>query len=163
MNVQITSKSATYSKQRGIALVELAIAIPAMLLVMLLTVEVTRVMYQYNTLTKVVRDGSRAIASNLLGGSALTGLSNDELQTAKQLMISGKPQGGAALLTGLSAEDISVEISTLGTGGTQRYYVQVSANYDYVPLFASIGGNGFSPQSSQLDFTLTALSSMRTQ
>lgn len=156
-------QSATAGNQSGIALVELAIAIPAMLLIMLLTVEATRIMYQYNTLTKVVRDGSRAIASHLLRGSALTGLSNDELQTAKQLIVSGKPQGGTALLTGLSADDISVEINTLGVGGTQRYYVQVSAEYDYVPLFASIGGNGFSPQSTQLDFTLTALSSMRTK
>ncbi len=163
MNIPMKRQSAKAGNQRGIAMVELAIAIPAMLMIMLLTVEVTRVMYQYNTLTKVVRDGSRAIAANLLRGSALTGLSNDDLQTAKQLIVSGKPQGGTALLTGLSTDDVSVDISTLGSGGTQRYYVQVSASYDYVPLFASIGGNGFSPQSAYLDFTLTALSSMRAQ
>lgn len=149
------------NNQSGIALVELAIAIPAMMVFMLLTAEATRVMYQYNTLTKLVRDGSRSISSHLLAGSSQSGLTSEELQTTKQLIVSGKPQGGDALLAGLSEDDISITMNSIGSGGTQRYYVEVSAEYQYVPLFASIGGNGFLPQSTQFDFTLTALSSMR--
>lgn len=150
-------------KQSGIALVELAIAIPAMLAIMLLTAELTRVMYQYNTLTKLVRDGSRSISAHLLKGNSLSGLSTDDLQIAKHLIVSGKPQGGEALLAGLSEDDISITMNAQGTGGTQRYYVQVSADYNYIPIFASVGGNGFLPESFQMDFTLTALSSMRAQ
>lgn len=163
MNNLMGKLPTTASKQGGIALVELAIAIPAMLVMMLVTTELTRVMYQYNTLTKLVRDGSRSISSHLLKGSALSGLSTGELQTAKQLVISGKPQGGTALLTGLTEDDITITMNKLGTGGTQRYYVQVSAEYDYIPIFASVGGNGFLPESAQFEFTLTALSSMRAE
>ncbi len=162
MNTLPTGRVNTVRNQRGIAMVELAIAIPAMLVMMLLTAEVTRIMYQYNTLNKLVRDGSRSVASHILKGSALTGLTSDEMQVAKQLVATGKPQGGAGLLEGLSEDDISITLSSVGTGGTQRYYVQVSADYAYVPIFASIGGNGFLPQSKRFDFTLTALSSMRT-
>ncbi len=163
MNNLMKKCPVTRPKQQGIALVELAIAIPAMLVVMLITAEITRVMYQYNTLTKLVRDGSRAISSHLLKGTSLSGLTSSDLQIAKHLVISGKPQGGAALLTGLSEDNVTITMNSLGAGGTQRYYVQVSAEYDYVPIFASIGGSGFLPESLQPDFTLSALSSMRAQ
>ena len=45
MNNLMKNCPVTKPKQQGIALVELAIAIPAMLVVMLITAEITRVMY----------------------------------------------------------------------------------------------------------------------
>ncbi len=150
-------------RQQGIALVELAIAIPAMLVMMLLTAEISRAMYQYNTLTKVVRDGSRAVSSHVLRGSPGSGLTSDELQTIKHLVIAGKPQGGAALLSGLTEDNVSVLVSRVGSSAPQRYYVEVSADYSYTPIFASVGGSGFLPQSFRFDFILSARSSMRAE
>jgi len=163
MNRCVNYSPFTLKKQGGIALVELAIAIPALLVMMLITAEITRAMYQYNTLTKLVRDGSRSTVTHVLKGSAFAGLTTSELQSTKRLVISGKPQGGEPLLSGLTEDDITVTISTLGAGGAQRYYVNVAAAYNYIPIFASVGGNGFLPESTRFDFTLTALSSMRAE
>ena len=162
MNTTI-NKPLALKHQQGIALIELAIALPAMLVMMLITAEISRAMYQYNTLTKIVRDGSRAVSSHVLSGSPAAGLTGDELQTVKNLVVSGKPQGGAALLSGLTPDNITVSFSRVGTSAPQRYYVEVSADYNYTPIFASIGGNGFLPQSARFDFTLSAKSSMRAE
>ena len=43
-------------RQRGIATIEFAICAPILLLLMLATVEVGRMLIQYNTLNKAVRD-----------------------------------------------------------------------------------------------------------
>ena len=153
-----------YSKrQDGIAIVELAIALPVMVLMLLITAELSRVLYQYNTLTKLVRDGSRFAAAHTLDGSVLASPSNAELQQVKRLVVSGFPQGGEALLDGLSEDDISVSVNAIGTGGTRRQYVEVSAGYNYSPIFASLGGGGVLPDIVPFNFTLTALSSMRVQ
>ena len=78
-------------------------------------------------------------------------------------MISGLPQGGDPLLIGMTADDVQIEINEAGTGGTSRYYVSVSAVYRYVPIVGSLDGMGFSPTTSTFNFSLTALSSMRSQ
>jgi len=157
------NKQLRHKKQRGLAIVELAMAIPVMILILLVTAEFTRVLYQYNTLTKLVRDGSRYMAVHVLDGAALAGPSNAELQAVKQLVISGKPQGGPALLDGLTEDNVSVSLGYVGNGGAPRQYAYVSADYNYTPIFASIGGGGVLPEIAPLNFTLTALSSMRVQ
>ena len=56
-------------KQRGIATVEFAIAVPVLLLLMLVSAEVGRWLYQYNTLHKAVRDGVRYLAQEAIAGT----------------------------------------------------------------------------------------------
>ncbi len=56
-------------RQRGSAVVELAIVLPLLLLIFLGTAEFGRALFQYNTLTKAVRDGARYISQHSLKGS----------------------------------------------------------------------------------------------
>ena len=150
-------------KERGLATVEMAIAVPVLLITLLLTAEFTRALYQYNTLTKLVRDGSRYLSTGALIGIQQPTLSNESILATKNLVVSGLPQGGDPLLNGMTADDVQIEINEAGTGGTSRYYVSVSAVYRYVPIVGSLNGMGFSPTTSTFNFSLTALSSMRSQ
>ncbi|MEJ2115423.1 MAG: pilus assembly protein, partial [Gammaproteobacteria bacterium] len=60
------------SHQGGLAAVEFVVILPILLLLMLASAELGRAFYQYNTLTKTVRDGARYLADNSLIGT--TGL-----------------------------------------------------------------------------------------
>lgn len=50
--------------QGGLATVEFAIIVPVLLLMLLAVAEVGRALYQYNTLTKAVRDSARYYSSH---------------------------------------------------------------------------------------------------
>jgi Flp pilus assembly protein TadG len=61
----------TVGRQSGLAAVEFAITLPVLLLLMLGTAELGRMLSQYDTLTKSVRDGCRYVASqtSIVGGT----------------------------------------------------------------------------------------------
>ena len=126
-------------RQRGTALLEFAIALPLLLLLMLATAEVGRMLSQYNTLAKSVRDAGRYLASKASPGSQGTIQILPSVQTAaKNLAVKGNISGtGAALLPGLASGNIT--ISDAGSG-----YVSVTANYTYVPMLgASLSRFGY--------------------
>src|SRR4029453_7599797 len=58
-------------RQRGVATIEFAICAPILLLLMLATAEVGRMLIQYNTLNKAVRDGARYAVREAAAGSPL--------------------------------------------------------------------------------------------
>ena len=47
------------NRQRGVAIVEFALVLPLLLLMTFVVTEYSRALYQYNTLTKSVRDAAR--------------------------------------------------------------------------------------------------------
>ncbi len=149
------------AKQRGVATVELAVSIPMLLIIMLVTVEFSRVFYQYNTLTKSVRDGSRYLAQNALSGSVLQSIPGGTLTETRNLVVSGSPGGGSALLAGLSAGDVDITFDSIIDGGLPRHYVKVSVSYQFQPLAPLLNGLGFLSSGSDLGFQLNAQSSMR--
>lgn len=51
--------------QRGVALIELALAIPLMIMLSMIVIEFGRAMYEYNTVTKSVRDAVRYLTVQL--------------------------------------------------------------------------------------------------
>jgi Flp pilus assembly protein TadG len=119
-------------KQRGTALVEFAIALPLLLLLMLATAELGRMLSQYNTLAKSVRDSARYVASKASSGSQrVISITTAVRTAATNLAVTGNVTGtGAALLPGLVASDIA--IADAGNG-----YVSVSASYTYAPMVGS--------------------------
>ena len=152
----IRSGRKTGLRQRGIAAVELAIVLPLLLALMLATAELGRAFFQYNTLTKTVRDGARYLSQNSLNGS--TGLVNITAQTqaeTKNLVVySVTAGGGTAVLPGFSPADVTV----LDAG---QDYVSVSAAYAYAPVVGAtlpLFGLGSDPL---LSFTLQATVTMR--
>lgn len=147
------------SRQRGLAAVEAAIVLPLLLLLMLATGELGRAFYQYNTLTKAVRDGARYISEKATDG--LTGLIADPIDTAavtatKNLVVYGSPGGsGEPLLEGLAIGDVTIT-------AVDVRHVQVRAVYGYRPLFASgLPDFGFGSGTLGTGFTFQATTTMR--
>jgi Flp pilus assembly protein TadG len=141
---------------RGIATVELAIALPVVLLLLTATVEVGRLLSQYDTLTKSVRDAARYLAANALQGT--TGVVNitPQVQSATtNLAVTGNANGtGGSLLPGLVSANVTV--TNLGAG-----YVSVSAAYTYQPILgATLPTFGYGPATA-LGFPLNATVVMR--
>jgi Flp pilus assembly protein TadG len=118
--------------QRGIAAVEFTIALPLLLFLMLTTVEIGRLLSQYDTLTKSVRDAARYVAANAAVGS--TDVVNITAQTttqAQNLAVYGNINGtGTPLLPGLKASNITV--ADAGNG-----YISVTGSYTYSPMLGT--------------------------
>lgn len=147
------------SSQKGVAAVELTILLPFFLLVIFATAELGRALYQYNTLTKLVRDAGRYLANNadkrvtttLPSPLSDANCGNCITQT-KNLLVYGNITGsGTPLLYGLSIANVN--IANAPSGSRQ---VMVSANYDWQPLFSeTLPVFGFG-ESIDLSFNLNA-------
>jgi hypothetical protein len=117
-------------RARGLAVIELTLVLPIVLLLMVATAELGRAFWQYNTLTKSVRDGARHASSAGLFGSTGVVVVTDELRTQVQnLVVYGNTAGtGAPLLNGLSTSGVSLE----SPGGGD---ILVRSSFDYDPIF----------------------------
>ena len=118
--------------ERGTAMIEFAIALPVLLLLLFATAELGRMIGQYNTLTKAVRNGVRYAASTASGGTfGLVNITPAVRSAVANLVATGSATGtGTPLLPGLSAANVTV---TDAGGG----YVSVSASYTYQPMMGA--------------------------
>ena len=133
---------------RGLAAVELCFVLPIFLLLLMACGEIGRAAYQYNTLTKAVRDGAQYAAQNaLIPATGVMNLTGAVQAAAKNLVVYGNPGGtGSPLLPSFAVGNVSVT-------ATDATHVKVSATYAYVPLFAAIptfgySGNNITPPAS---------------
>jgi hypothetical protein len=142
-------------RERGLAAVEFAIILPLVLLIMLATAELGRALYQYNTLTKAVRDGARHLSSiAIIGGTGVIGLDDDKVADTRNLVIYGNTGGtGTPLLPGLAPGQIMVV-------APDALHVQVQAAYPYQSIFATLPGFGLMSDIGTA-WTLTAATTMR--
>ena len=86
--------------QRGTAIVELALVIPFLLVMTLIVTEFGRAIYQYNTLTKSVRDAARYASMQTPG---------THVSEAQNLVVYGNTGGtGAPLAIGLATSQVAV-------------------------------------------------------
>ena len=131
-------------RERGIAATEFAIALPLLLFLMLVTAEIGRMLSQYDTLTKAVRDGARYCASVANAGSQnVVNISNctaagggtggtAPANATQNLVVTGNAAGtGSAVLPGLVAGNVTV--ADAGGG-----YISVSASYTYQPVLGTL-------------------------
>jgi Flp pilus assembly protein TadG len=122
--------------QRGVALIELALILPFLLLLTFITTEFGRAMYQYNTLTKSVRDASRYLSMQTPA---------TKIAQAKNLVVYGNTQGsGTPLALGLTTAN--VPDPTWQTTGSYPYMNTVTVSitgYTFRPLFSSVFGLNF--------------------
>ncbi|MGR6035581.1 MAG: TadE/TadG family type IV pilus assembly protein [Candidatus Nitrosoglobus sp.] len=124
--------------QRGLAMTEFVIVLPVMLLLMLATAELGRAFYQYNILTKAVRDGARYLASNAIQGTTgVINISGAQAAT-KNLVVYGNTTGnGSPLLEGWSTSDVTT------VEAVDTTHVRVEAQYKFKPIFSKIPTFGF--------------------
>ncbi|EFI60367.1 MULTISPECIES: TadE/TadG family type IV pilus assembly protein [Comamonas] len=98
-------QSPRLSSHRGVALIEFALILPLLLILTFITTEFGRALYQYNTLTKAVRDASRylSVQDPSIATSDPQGLINN----AKNLVVFGNVANtGSPLAVGLSVSQI---------------------------------------------------------
>lgn len=141
---------------RGIATVELAIALPVLLLLLTATVEVGRLLSEYDTLTKSVRNAARYLAANAsLGTTGVVTITAPVQSATANLVVTGNVNGtGRSLLPGLVSGNVTV--TNVGAG-----YVSVSASYTYQPILgATLPTYGNGPAIA-LGFPLNATTVMR--
>jgi hypothetical protein len=88
----------------GVAIVELAIALPVLLPLLAAPVEMGRLLSQYDTLTKSVRNAARYLAANALQGTTGVVSITPQVQSAtKNLLVGGNVNGTGASPAGLGA------------------------------------------------------------
>ena len=125
--------------QRGVALVEFALILPFLLLLSITAVELGRAIWEYNTLTKSVRDAARFLSIQTPGTM---------VTQARNLMVYGNMGGtGNPLAIGLSLSNVpSPGCCTWQTAGSAPVINTVTVRitgYQFRPMFASVFGVGF--------------------
>jgi Flp pilus assembly protein TadG len=114
-------------EERGAQLVELAIVLPIFLMLFGAAAEFGRYFYEYTTLDKATRAGSRYLATAAVNGTEDT--------RAKNIVVYGNPNGtGTPIINGLTTANVVIT----RTGGVptlpQTVTVQISG-YQYQPIF----------------------------
>lgn len=123
-------------KQEGVAAVEFALVLPFLLLLSIITFEFGRAVWQYNTLTKSVRDAARYLSLQTPG---------TKITQARNLMVYGNLGGtGSPLVRGLSASN--VPDPTWQTAGTAPVINTVRVRitgYTFHSMFSTVFGLPF--------------------
>jgi Flp pilus assembly protein TadG len=126
----------TVGRQRGAALVELAFIMPLLLILTMITTEFGRAMYEYNLITKSVRDAVRYLSTQTPG---------THITEAQNLILYGSTVNtGTPLVPGLAAANVAAP--TWATQGAAPVINTVTVrveNYCFRPLFTSVFGLGF--------------------
>jgi Flp pilus assembly protein TadG len=127
-----------WKSEHGAELIEFALILPLLLLLCLGTIEFGRAYYNYNILTKGVRDGARYAASNRINsiGTWVTG--DDIVGNTQKLVVYGKVNltgSDVKIIPDLLQSQVNVAVDRVTD--TQQY-VTVSAAYPYRPLFSLI-------------------------
>jgi hypothetical protein len=87
--------------QKGVAIVEFALILPFLLLLTFITTEFGRAIWEYNTLTKSVRDAARYLSTRTPSNPA-------DMAKARNLLVYGNLAGtGSPLLPGLSLAHVT--------------------------------------------------------
>jgi len=144
--------AARHGRQGGLAAIELALMLPTVTFMMFLVAESGRALYQYNTLTKSVRDGAQYLARyGMQVGTGVLAPTDAQETTAQNLVIYGSPVAGTRLLpVANTSTDLVVQITyqrLYGSGSDNA--VTVSATYTYQPLFGVLA-SGFTQGSNIL-------------
>ena len=154
--------NASLRKQKGLATVELALVTPFLLVMMLASAEFTRVFYEYNTLTKGVRDAARFMAEDAYNAAQVFEMPANKLTAARNIVVYGNINGtGTTVLDGLELSDVTIQQQDLGTAPLLREHIEVTVNHNFEAVPGIIASMGFLPQDVSLNFTLTASSTMR--
>ncbi|WP_207062074.1 TadE/TadG family type IV pilus assembly protein [Motiliproteus sp. SC1-56] len=133
MNRLHNSHSVTAKRQQGIAVVEMTLVLPLLLLLVLAVAELGRVLYQYNILTQAQRDGARYLASVAIKGSTgeieLNETVGANADRTRKLIVYGNVAGtGTPLLSGLSTSDVAVTVAS-------PTHIRVDVVYNFTPIW----------------------------
>jgi len=135
--------------QQGAALVELALIIPMLLLLSLVTTEFGRAMYEYNAVVKSTRDAVRYLSVQTPG---------TKITEARNLVVYGNTAGtGSPLARGLSLSNVPVgTCCTWQSAGAAPIITTVTirvSGYTFHSMFPSVFGVTFANASGNIAFS----------
>ncbi|MCG9683347.1 pilus assembly protein [Vibrio sp. Isolate23] len=134
-------------RQGGLAAVEMLIAVPVLMMVLMSITEFGNAFIQYTTLNKMAQSGVRYATSGITGTESYDQIADvDEI---KNMVVYGHTgTGSTSLMSGVSTSDVAVNHSS--------GYVTITINHTYTPIIS-----GFS---STINFNvpLNASAMMRT-
>lgn len=139
--------------QHGLAAIELTLILPILLLLIFATAEFSRVLYQYNALTKVVRNASRYIISHAGASNNVVDITAQTSNNTTALLTYGDLQETEQILPNLAASTISVSVS--------GKFITITASYPWQPLFFTSLPTFVSSNSIDLSFPLVTTYTMR--
>lgn len=138
-------------EQRGQEIIEFAFMLPLLALLLAGAIEYGRAFYEYNILSKSVRNAARYLSDAVIASDGTVPATY--VANAKNVAVRGNISSGTPVLPGLSTAQISVS-STVAAPG--EIYVTVSASYPYQSLFSFlIPSSTFRPKETMLFVGLT--------
>lgn len=141
--------------QKGVALVELTLILPLLLILTFITTEFGRAMFEYNAVTKSTRDAVRYLSVQTPGSATA-------ITEARNLIVYGNLAGtGARLARGLTLANVPANTCcTWQFTGTSPVINTVTVrvtNYTFHAIFASVFGARFGNANGDIVFsTITA-------
>jgi Flp pilus assembly protein TadG len=128
-------------RENGVALVEFALILPFLLLLSITAVEFGRAIWEYNTLTKSVRDAARYLSIQTPGSTA-------GIDKARNLMVFGNMSGtGRPLALGLTLANVPAAScctwQTAGAGPVINTVTVRIQGYAFQSMFTSVLGLPF--------------------
>jgi len=131
-------------RQRGVAMIELAIVLPLLLAICFGITEFGRAIYTYDTLAKSARDAARYLSTQAAGSTTAA-------TTARNLVRYGNPAGtGSLLVPGLTAGMVTIcDASITSCTGN----INQGTNPSISTVTLTITGYPFTPVLDLLAFT----------
>jgi Flp pilus assembly protein TadG len=132
--------------QRGVALTEFALVLPILIVLTFATVELGRALYEYNTLTKSVRDAVRYLSFQ---PESVTVTDPSKITAARNLAVYGKPVASSQdkpLAMGLSLTNVPASNITWDVRGSSPAINVVTvkiSGYGFRPIVTSAFGIEF--------------------
>ena len=144
------TRHGSWAKERGNELIEFALVLPLLVLMLLGAIEFGRAFYTYNILTKSVRNAARYLSDTqvTLSGVVVPGY----VAKTQNLAVYGNIVGsGTKIIPDLQTSHITVSGTATPGPSVNQFYVTVSANYPYTPLFGlHLGSVTFRPKVTML-------------
>ncbi|GAA5189398.1 TadE/TadG family type IV pilus assembly protein [Ferrimonas gelatinilytica] len=140
-------------KQRGVAAIEATIVLPILFLMFYAVGEFGRLLYQYNQLNGLARNAARHLVSyTSTNSTGIVGVSTLVESQVRNMAVTGQLSGGTPLLTGLSTDNVTLDVS--------QSLAILSVTYDWTPMFGE-SIPGFFGDAVDLSWDITATVSMR--
>jgi len=119
--------------------VEFMLTAPIVLMLLLAISEFGHGLYQYNALTKTVRDGARYLAANATVGSTSTiVIDSTDTTVTENLVVYGNTAGtGSPKLPGLAASQVTVSCLGGGTACPGVEHIVVAVQYPYQSIMGA--------------------------
>ncbi|MDA0118946.1 TadE/TadG family type IV pilus assembly protein [Vibrio sp. T11.5] len=118
--------------QKGLAAVEMLIAVPVLMMVLMSITEFGNAFIQYATLNKMAQSGVRYATAGVTGTATYDQIA--DVNEIKNMVVYGHTGSGTtSLMSGISTSDVSVNHSS--------GYVTITINHTYTPLISGFNSS----------------------